>query len=187
MDEVLCGMGRTGTFHAWEQAGVVPDIQPVAKALGAGFVSIAAILINQRVVDVLVDGTGAFAHGTTYQGHPVSCAVALEVQNIIEEEKLVDNVRAMDAVLGEELKKALSSHPNVGDIRGRGLLWAVSSVLFLQHTVTLTVCDRLNSFLTRRPKRFLILSEESVGKYTRWEWKSMGFRSCQEVGGLMVK
>lgn len=131
MDEVMSGMGRTGTLHAWEQEGVSPDIQTFGKALGAGYVPIAGLLVSKKVVDVLDKGTGSFAHGQTYQGHPVACAAAFEVQIIIKEQKLLENVRKMGAYLGDLLKQKLDSHPNVGEVRGRGLFWGVSSFITL--------------------------------------------------------
>jgi adenosylmethionine-8-amino-7-oxononanoate aminotransferase len=132
LDEVMSGIGRVGTLHAWEQEGVVPDIQTIGKGLGAGYAPVAGVLISEKVVNVLDKGTGVFRHGHTYQGHPVSCAAALAVQKIIQEEKLLENVRAMGALLESELKSRLSDHPFVGDIRGRGLFWGVcTSCLFL--------------------------------------------------------
>ena len=126
LDEVMSGMGRTGTLHAWEQEDVVPDLQTIAKGLGAGYAPVAGLLFNQRVVDVLTQGTGSFAHSQTYQGHPVSCAAAFKVQTIIQEDNLLANVRAMGEYLGQLLNEKLGNHPHVGDIRGRGLFWAVS-------------------------------------------------------------
>lgn len=126
LDEVMSGMGRTGTLHAWEQEDVVPDLQTIAKGLGAGYAPIAGLLFNKRVVDTLMQGTGAFSHSQTYQGHPVSCAAAYKVQTIIRDDNLLANVRAMGEYLGQLLHEKLGSHPHVGDIRGRGLFWAVS-------------------------------------------------------------
>jgi adenosylmethionine-8-amino-7-oxononanoate aminotransferase len=125
-DEVMCGMGRTGTLHAWEQEGVVPDIETIGKGLGGGYAAVAGLMIGHRVLDALDNGTGAFAHGHTYQGHPVACAAALEVQRIVRKDKLVENGMQMGHVLEKQLKQRLASHPNVGDIRGRGLFWGVS-------------------------------------------------------------
>ncbi|KAK4230047.1 pyridoxal phosphate-dependent transferase [Podospora fimiseda] len=127
-DEVMCGMGRSGTLHAWEQEGVAPDIQTIGKALGGGYQPIAGLLINHKVVNGLKSGTGVFVHGHTYQGHPAACAAALEVQRIIQEESLLPNVRTMGALLSEGLKKRIGNHPNVGNIRGRGLFWGVEFV-----------------------------------------------------------
>ncbi|KAF2492383.1 aminotransferase [Lophium mytilinum] len=127
-DEVMSGMGRTGTLHAWEQEGVVPDIETIGKGLGGGYAAVAGVLIGHRVIDVLEKGTGSFAHGHTYQGHPVACAAALEVQRIVREDKLVENVRRMGAVFEKQLRERLASHPNVGNIRGRGLFWGIEFV-----------------------------------------------------------
>ncbi|KXX83450.1 putative aminotransferase YodT [Madurella mycetomatis] len=128
LDEVMCGMGRTGTLHAWEQEGVVPDIQTIGKALGGGYQPVAGVLVNRHVVEVLEKGSSAFVHGHTYQGHPAVCAAALEVQHIIQDENLLSNVRAMGALLSRRLHERLGSHPNVGNIRGRGLFWGIEFV-----------------------------------------------------------
>ena len=128
LDEVMSGMGRTGTLHAWEQEGIVPDIQVIAKGLGGGYQPIGGILIADRVVQALANGSGGFLHGQTYQAHPVACAAALEVQRIIRDEKLVDNVRAMGVKLEQALTERFGNHRHVGDIRGRGLFWAIELV-----------------------------------------------------------
>jgi adenosylmethionine-8-amino-7-oxononanoate aminotransferase len=141
MDEVMSGMGRTGTLHAWEQEGVVPDLQTVAKGLGAGYAPIGALLVNDRIVKQLEKGTGGFQHSQTYQGHPVACAAALEVQKIVEEEDLLSNVLEMGDYLESSLKRRLERHEHVGDVRGRGLFWGVSSLLSCQFTLTSAVAD----------------------------------------------
>ncbi|PGH31174.1 hypothetical protein GX50_06053 [[Emmonsia] crescens] len=128
LDEVMSGMGRVGTLHAWEQEGVVPDIQTIGKGLGGGYAAVSGLLINERVVDVMDKGTGAFRHGQTYQGHPISCAAALAVQKIIKEQNLVENVRKMGSLLESLLREGLGDHPNVGDIRGKGLFWGIEFV-----------------------------------------------------------
>jgi adenosylmethionine-8-amino-7-oxononanoate aminotransferase len=126
LDEVMSGMGRSGTLHAWEQEGVVPDLQTIAKGLGGGYAPIGALLVNKRVISALEKGTGSFVHSQTYQGHPVACAAAYEVQQIIQEENLLENVRDLGEYLGNCLKERLGDHENVGDIRGRGFFWGVS-------------------------------------------------------------
>lgn len=125
VDEVMSGMGRCGTLHAWQHEGVTPDLQTIGKGLGGGYAPVGGVLIGQRVADVLASGSGCFRHGQTYQGHPVSCAAALAVQRVIRRENLLENVKAMGALLEEELRRRLESHPHVGDIRGRGLFWGV--------------------------------------------------------------
>ena len=121
LDEVMCGMGRTGTLHACEQEGVVPDIEVVAKGLGAGYQPIGAVLVNGRIVDALRAGSGFFQHGHTYLGHPVACAAALAVQRVIRDDKLLARVQSSGRHLMAMLQTQLGAHPQVGDIRGRGL------------------------------------------------------------------
>lgn len=125
-DEVMCGMGRTGTLHAYQQFDVVPDIMAIGKGLGAGFEPVAGMLVSHRVADVLAQNGGAFAHGHTYQNHTVGCAVALEVQHIIRDENLLKNVRALGSLLGDLLETEIGHLANVGNIRGMGFFWGVS-------------------------------------------------------------
>jgi adenosylmethionine-8-amino-7-oxononanoate aminotransferase len=126
LDEVMCGMGRTGTLHASEQDGVWPDIEVIAKGLGAGYQPIGAVLVNSRIVEAIRAGSGFFQHGHTYLGHPVACAAALAVQG--EVRKLLPQVRESGVRLTELLHQRLGSHPRVGDIRGRGLFQGVELV-----------------------------------------------------------
>ena len=128
LDEVMCGMGRTGTMHAWEQEAVTPDLQVVAKGLGGGFQPIGGVLIARKIVDAINRGSGGFLHGQTYQAHPVACAAALEVQRIIRDDDLLDNVRIMGGRLAAALTERFGNHRQVGDIRGRGLFWALELV-----------------------------------------------------------
>lgn len=128
LDEVMCGMGRTGTLHAWQGEGVEPDLQTIGKGLGGGYQAIAAVLIAPKIIKVLSDGSGEFVHGQTYQGMPVQAAAALQVQTIKREEKLVENVKIQGAYLEQRLKELLGDHPNVGDIRGKGLFWGLEFV-----------------------------------------------------------
>ena len=128
LDEIMSGMGRTGTTHAWEQEAVVPDIQAIGKGLGGGYQPIAGFLASKKVIDALGRGSGAFVHGHTYQAHPVACAGALEVQRIIQEEHLVERVQRLGGYLGDRLRHRFQDHPFVGDIRGRGMFWALEFV-----------------------------------------------------------
>jgi len=128
LDEVMSGMGRTGTLHAWEQEGISPDIQAVAKGLGGGYQPIGGVLASDRVVAALRDGSGAFQHGHTYLAHPMACAAALEVQKVIRDEDLLANVVAMGNRLEERLQERFGNHRHVGDIRGRGLFRAIELV-----------------------------------------------------------
>jgi adenosylmethionine-8-amino-7-oxononanoate aminotransferase len=128
LDEVMCGMGRTGTLHACEQEGVVPDLLVIAKGLGGGYQPIGAVLAERRIVDAMSRGSGFFQHGHTYLGHPVACAAALAVQRVIERDGLLANVRARGASLAARLAARFADHPHVGDIRGRGLLVGIELV-----------------------------------------------------------
>jgi adenosylmethionine-8-amino-7-oxononanoate aminotransferase len=128
LDEVMCGMGRTGTLHAWEQEGITPDIQAVAKGLGGGYQPIGAMLASTAIIDTIRQGSGAFQHGHTYLAHPLACAAALEVQRVISEERLLDNVKALGGQLERRLTERFGNHRHVGDIRGRGLFWAIELV-----------------------------------------------------------
>ncbi len=128
LDEVMCGMGRTGTLYACEQEGVAPDIVTIAKGLGAGYQPIGAALLSRRVFDAFEQGSGFFQHGHTYLGHAIACAAALAVQRVIAEEGLLARVRETGALLERELRRALGDHPHVGDVRGRGLFLGVELV-----------------------------------------------------------
>ncbi|PLB44578.1 aminotransferase, class III [Aspergillus steynii IBT 23096] len=128
LDEVMSGMGRTGTLHAWESEAVVPDLQTIGKGLGGGYVPVSGVLIGEKIVQALDRGSGAFRHGQTYQGHPVSCAAALAVQRVIEEEGLLENVKVMGRYLEERLKERVGGCEHVGDVRGRGLFWGIEFV-----------------------------------------------------------
>jgi adenosylmethionine-8-amino-7-oxononanoate aminotransferase len=127
-DEVMCGMGRTGTLHAWEQEGVAPDIQAVAKGLGGGYQPIGAMLASSQIIDTIRQGSGSFQHGHTYLAHPMACAAALEVQKIISEEHLLDKVKELGAQLERRLTERFGNHRHVGDVRGRGLFQAIELV-----------------------------------------------------------
>ncbi|MFZ5677616.1 MAG: aspartate aminotransferase family protein [Pseudomonadota bacterium] len=128
LDEVMCGMGRTGTLFAYEQEGIAPDLVTIAKGLGAGYQPVGAVLASERIYEAIVGGSGFFQHGHTYTGHVTACAAALAVQEAIRDEKLLDNVKRAGARLAEGLKRTFGDHPHVGDIRGRGLFWALEFV-----------------------------------------------------------
>jgi adenosylmethionine-8-amino-7-oxononanoate aminotransferase len=128
LDEVMCGMGRTGTLHACESEGVAPDLLAVAKGLGGGYQPIGAVLAHRRIVEAMSAGSGFFQHGHTYLGHAVACAAALAVQQVIERDGLLERVRRRGARLEALLREAFGAHPHVGDIRGRGLFWGLELV-----------------------------------------------------------
>ena len=128
LDEVMCGMGRTGTLHACEQDGVVPDLMTIAKGLGGGYQPIGAVLAQKKIVDAMSQGSGFFQHGHTYLGHAVACAAALAVQQVIERDGLLQKVQRDAPVLQALLAEKFKNHAHVGDVRGRGFFWGVELV-----------------------------------------------------------
>ena len=128
LDEVMCGMGRTGTLHACEQDGVAPDLLISAKGLGAGYQPIGAVMVAAKLFDAFRDGSGYFQHGHTYIGHATACAAALAVQKAIVDRDLLTNVRTMGAALDAALHERFGNHHHIGDIRGRGLFHGIELV-----------------------------------------------------------
>lgn len=138
-DEIMSGCGRVGPqptekyprpLHAWQDplVGVAPDLMTMGKGLGGGYMPVATVMASHKVIDVLYNGSGAFSHGQTYQGHPVACRAAAEVQRIIRDDELVGNVRRQGALLGKLLKEKVGTHWCVGDVRGKGLFWGIEFV-----------------------------------------------------------
>ncbi|KGE76975.1 aspartate aminotransferase family protein [Halomonas salina] len=121
LDEVMCGMGRTGSLFAAEQEGVAPDLVTIAKGLGAGYQPIGATLVSERIRSAIAEGSGFFQHGHTYIGHATACAAALAAQRAIESRDLLPRVRQLGDGLQRRLEARFGDHPRVGDIRGRGL------------------------------------------------------------------
>lgn len=120
LDEVMCGMGRTGTLFACEHDAISPDICTIAKGLGAGYQPIGAMLCTDKIYDAIQNGSGFFQHGHTYVGHPTACAAGLAVVTKLTS-GLVDGISAKGRMLQDTLGETLGQHPLVGDIRGRGL------------------------------------------------------------------
>ncbi|WP_058960270.1 aspartate aminotransferase family protein [Type-E symbiont of Plautia stali] len=127
-DEVMCGMGRTGTLHAFEQDDVVPDLVTIAKGLGGGYQPIGAVLASEKIVSALQSGSGLFQHGHTYICHATAASAALAVQQVIERDNLLDAVKQQGAYLQNALREVLGALPHVGDTRGRGLFAGVELV-----------------------------------------------------------
>ncbi len=128
LDEVMCGMGRTGTLHACEQEGIAPDIMTIAKGLGGGYQPIGAMLASGAIDRAIAAGSGAFKHGHTYVGHALACAASLAVLETIEQDGLLARVRTQGDRLAGALTERFGNHPHVGDIRGRGLFQALEFV-----------------------------------------------------------
>ncbi len=128
LDEVMCGMGRTGHLFACEAEGISPDILCIAKGLGAGYQPIGAMLCTSEIYDAIKNGSGFFQHGHTYVGHPVAAAAGLAVVSELLERDLMPQVKARGAYLEARLRDTFGQHPHIGDIRGRGLFWGVEIV-----------------------------------------------------------
>ncbi len=128
LDEVMCGMGRTGTLFACEQDGIAPDILCIAKGLGAGYQPIGAMLCSKEIYDAIAQGSGFFQHGHTYIGHPVATAAGLAVVRAILNRGLMPQVQRKGRALQSALESRFGQHPHVGDIRGRGLFRGIELV-----------------------------------------------------------
>ncbi|MEN0001752.1 MAG: aspartate aminotransferase family protein [Pseudomonadota bacterium] len=128
LDEVMCGMGRTGSLFACEQDGVTPDICAVAKGLGAGYQPVGAMLCTEAIFNTIVDGSGFFQHGHTYLGHPVAAAAALAVTEKLTDGGLVADCARSGGLLKNALEQRFGQHAHVGDIRGRGLFQGIELV-----------------------------------------------------------
>ncbi len=128
LDEVMCGMGRCGPLFSFEAEGIVPDLVCIAKGLGAGYQPIGAVLASRKVYDAIAGGSGFFQHGHTYLGHAAACAGALAVQKRLHEDGLLARVAPLGELLDGKLRAAFGRHPNVGEIRGRGLFRAIELV-----------------------------------------------------------
>ena len=128
LDEVMCGMGRTGTLFACEQFNVAPDICAIAKGLGGGYQPIGATLCTKNIHDAVLAGSGFFQHGHTYLGHPVACAAGLAVLERLVDDQVLKRVTPAGSHLRQRLRDKLGQHPHVGDIRGVGLFCGVELV-----------------------------------------------------------
>jgi adenosylmethionine-8-amino-7-oxononanoate aminotransferase len=128
LDEVMCGMGRTGYLYACDAEQVSPDILCIAKGLGAGYQPIGAMLCTSEIYQCIETGSGLFQHGHTYLGHPVAAAAARAVVEKLVKNDLVDRAAEKGKKLSKALQEKFSQHPNVGDIRGRGLFQGLEFV-----------------------------------------------------------
>ncbi len=128
LDEVMAGSGRAGTFFAFEQDGVLPDMTTIAKGLGGGYQAIGATIVRGFIHDAIVDKFNYFEHGHTYIGHATACAAGMAVLDVINRDDLLANVQHISDQLFGELKIAFGDHPNVGNVRGRGLFIGIELV-----------------------------------------------------------
>lgn len=129
LDEVMCGTGRTGSMMAYQQEHITPDMVTMAKGLAAGYQPIGALLCTNKIIEVIRDNSGYFQHGHTFMGHATAVAASLATQKIIRSEGLLPKVVARGKTIRDGLRNALGEHPNVGDIRGRGMFIGVEFVV----------------------------------------------------------
>jgi adenosylmethionine-8-amino-7-oxononanoate aminotransferase len=128
LDEVMCGMGRTGYLYACEHDETRPDIICIAKGLGAGYQPIGAMLCSSEIYAIIENGSGFFQHGHTYLGHPMAAAAANAVLDVLIDQNLLSDVRPKGDALENLLHSKFNQHPHIGDIRGRGLFRAIELV-----------------------------------------------------------
>jgi len=143
LDEVMCGMGRTGYLFACEVEGITGDIITIAKGLGAGYMPIGATLVSDKIFKAIQQGRGYFQHGHTYMGHATACACGLEVIKKIQ--ALLPNVKNMGDLLQQKFRERIGDHTNVGDIRGRGLFVGVELVKNKKTKETLNPSLKINA------------------------------------------
>lgn len=147
-------MGKTGTMHAWEQENIRgPDIQTIGKALGGGFIPLSAVLASQKVFDAIEQGSRVLFHGHTFQAHAVACAAALQVQQIMQKQNVLDNVRKTGLLLSTELNSQLRDLPFVGDVRGRGLYQAVEFVRDKHRKVPFEIEEKYSDKVVQSARR----------------------------------
>jgi adenosylmethionine-8-amino-7-oxononanoate aminotransferase len=144
--QVMCGMGRSGTVHAWQQEGIRgPDIQTVGKSLGGWIIPLSAVLVHQKIFDAIAIESGALSGGRTFQAHPVAYVAALATQKIIQRDNLLQNVRRMGFLLEHLIQEHIAPLPLVGNIRGKGLFWAVEFMLDKERKIPFPMDDGFSS------------------------------------------
>ena len=125
LDEVMCGMGRTGRWFASEHYDVIPDIMTMGKGLSSGAIALSAVGVQSKHFEIIRSECGAFVHGGTFTHHPVASAAGVAVIGIMERENLVERAANIGRFLGSQLTDRLYEHPNVVDIRGLGMMWGI--------------------------------------------------------------
>ncbi|MDD1783793.1 aspartate aminotransferase family protein [Enterovibrio sp. ZSDZ35] len=127
LDEVMCGSGRTGTYYAYEQESITPDLVTMAKGLAAGYQPIGAVMVHDKIYDAISQGSGYFQHGHTFMAHPLACAAACATLDALDS-GILNQVTERGSYLVKQLRSEFAGHPFVGDIRGRGLFLGLELV-----------------------------------------------------------
>ena len=152
-DEVICGFGRTGHWFGSEYFGIQPDIMTLAKGITSGYIPLGAVMFNDRVANVLKDKGGELAHGYTYSGHPVCTAVAMENIRILQDEKIVENVKNNTGPYLAQRWQELGEHALVGEARIVGMVGALELVPTSQAGIFLMIAAKQGSYVVISPSK----------------------------------
>jgi putrescine aminotransferase len=201
-DEVICGFGRTGQWFGSYSFDIKPDIMPLAKGLTSGYLPLSAVMVGERVVDVLWHKGGEFAHGFTYSGHPTACAVASVNLRLIEQEGLVPRVRDRVGPYLAGKWRQLAEHPLVGEARSIGLIGALELVrdkrarrFFDKRGEVGTICRDFcfaNGLIMRAVRDTMIISpplvidEQQLDELAEKAWRCLDltYERCRAEGRL---
>ena len=127
-DEVMTGFGRTGKAFGVDHWEVIPDIIASAKGMAAGYIPTGGIFVKEKIIEAIKQGSGGFIHGHTYNANPLSCRAVASVLNYINKNKIIENVYDNGKVLGRGLEAIAKESPYIGDVRGKGYMWAMEIV-----------------------------------------------------------
>jgi taurine--2-oxoglutarate transaminase len=187
-DEVMSGFGRTGTWFAVNQWGVVPDMITAAKGITSGYLPLGAVIVSPRIGDFFEDHT--FWGGLTYSGHPMSCAAGIATLEVYQEDRLLENTRQMEQVMSQGLADLQSHHAMVGDVRGIGLFWVIELVKDRETREPLAPWNAKASELGPMPKVAQYLRQHGVYTFVKWNWifvvPPLSINASQIAEGLAV-
>jgi putrescine aminotransferase len=201
-DEVICGFGRTGYWFGSDRYGIRPDLMTIAKGLSSGYLPIGGVMVADRVADVLIDKGGEFAHGFTYSGHPVACAVASVNLQLLQQENLVPRTRDETGPYLASKWRQLSEHPLVGEARSVGLIGALELVrdkdsrrFFDNRGEVGTICRDFcfeNGLIMRAVRDTmiasppLVINREQIDELAEKAWRCLDLTlaRCREEGRL---
>jgi len=165
---VMSGFGRTGTWFAVDNWGVVPDMIAMAKGITSGYLPLGAVVVSERVARFFDDHT--FWGGLTYSGHPMSCAAGVATIQVYREDGLLENTRRMEKVMAQGLADLQSRHPTVGDVRGIGLFWVIELVRDRETRDPLVPWNAKASELAPMPDVARYLREHGLYTFVKWNW-----------------
>jgi len=163
LDEVMCGMGRTGKWFGADHYGVVPDIMTLGKGLSGGTLALSALAVSPRHIDKIRKHDGNFAHGGTYSHHSVACAAGLATVRLLERDGLIQRAAEVGNALGQRLRVALSNHPHVADVRGIGMMWGIEFVKDREHVIPYPRSEKVAERLWEAMFERGVITYKSVG------------------------